>query len=303
MSVSWSFSPAALLRQHHARDAAQTMGPLPDDVTETPFPPSGLFRGGLMADPHTRRGQDVIVYFHGGGFIAGGPETHRHVTAWLAHMTGLRVLSARYRLVPEHPFPAQADDAVAACRAMLAVIGEDAGIFLAGDSAGACVSLWGLHRMTVAERQKVRGLILFYGGYGQVESESITRRGTAENGLDSGTLSIMYDRLRGAGPEGNPVWPTAFASRITQPAYVVAAERDAIFDDSIRLFHAIEGQNPHSRLVIVPDQDHSFLKGAGQDPTAQIELARASTWIGTLTAQGPLSTPGPGDRPAHALHS
>ena len=47
----------------------------------------------------------VIVYFHGGGFLAGSPSTHRCMTAWLARLSGMRVLSAGYRLAPEHPFP------------------------------------------------------------------------------------------------------------------------------------------------------------------------------------------------------
>src|SRR5262249_11323640 len=153
-----------------------------------------------------------LVYFHGGGFIAGSPETHRSVTAWLARLSGMRVLSARYRLAPEHPFPAQQKDAVAAC-------GAAAGtrLYLAGDSAGACGALWGLRRLDAGTRAGVKGLVLFYGAYGFVESDSIARHGTPENGLDATTLSIMYRRLGDRVP-----WPLEFAREISVPAYVLA---------------------------------------------------------------------------------
>src|SRR5215469_2385166 len=188
MTISWARSKPEELRAHHARDAAEMAGALPEDVIETELAPDAAFRGGLLFTPRDCITDAVFVYFHGGGFVAGSPETHRCMTAWLAKLSRRRVLSARYRLAPEHPFPAQRDDAVAACRAALALRGvpAEAGIFLAGDSAGACVALWGLRGLDPAGRARVKGLVLLYGGYGLVDSDSIARYGTPENGLDSG---------------------------------------------------------------------------------------------------------------------
>jgi len=54
----------------------------------------------------------LLVYYHGGGWVEGSPATHEPSCRLLAHLAGVRVLSVAYRLAPEHPFPAAADDAL-----------------------------------------------------------------------------------------------------------------------------------------------------------------------------------------------
>src|SRR4051812_21734581 len=82
----------------------------------------------------------LLVYFHGGGWVEGSAVTHEPSCRLLAHLAGVRVLSVDYRLAPEHPFPAAADDALAAyrdARARAAELGADpARLAVGGDSAG-----------------------------------------------------------------------------------------------------------------------------------------------------------------------
>src|SRR3954453_3059470 len=82
----------------------------------------------------------LLVYFHGGGWVDGSAGTHEPACRLLAHLAGVRVLSVDYRLAPEHPFPAAADDALAAyrdARARAAELGADpARVAVGGDSAG-----------------------------------------------------------------------------------------------------------------------------------------------------------------------
>jgi len=286
MSISWANSSPEELRAHHARDAAAMAGDFPADVTETVLAENGAFRGGLLFTPSDCSEDAVLVYFHGGGFVAGSPETHRCMTAWLARLSGMRVLSTRYRLAPEHPFPAQREDAVAACEAAVAMSDAAAGgtsIILAGDSAGACVSLWGLRALERHKRTCVQGLVLLYGGYGLLESESISRYGTPENGLDSDTLSIMYRRLGATGSASGPVWPLDFASEITEPAYVLAAALDAAFDDSAELYRRLAPSGTANEFVVVDGQNHGFLKATGKDPVAMRELEKAARWAAERT--------------------
>jgi acetyl esterase len=275
MTISWARSKPEELRAYHARDAAEMAGALPEDVVETELAPKGAFRGGLLFTPRDCITDTVFVYFHGGGFVAGSPETHRCVTAWLARLSRMRVFSARYRLAPEHRFPAQREDAVAACRAMAG----EAGIFLAGDSAGACIALWGLQGLDAPMRARIAGLVLLYGGYGLIESASIARYGTLENGLDSQTLAVMYSRLG-----GDVVWPTAFAGEIAEPAYVLAAEMDALLDDSTRLFGGL-GPNPANYLTVAKGEDHGFFKRTRRDSVALRELENAAEWATARLSQ------------------
>jgi acetyl esterase len=85
-------------------------------------------------------GGPVIVFFHGGGWVIGSIHSHDNTTGRLAAESGCTVVSVEYRLAPEHPFPAPAEDAYAATAWVAAHAGDlglDAGrLAIAGDSAG-----------------------------------------------------------------------------------------------------------------------------------------------------------------------
>jgi monoterpene epsilon-lactone hydrolase len=78
----------------------------------------------------------TLLYFHGGGFIAGSPETHRGLIARLCDHAFARAFSVAYRLAPEHLFPSGLRDGVDAYRALLQKGVEPSSIVLAGDDAG-----------------------------------------------------------------------------------------------------------------------------------------------------------------------
>lgn len=83
----------------------------------------------------------VVLFIHGGSFIYGSVHTHREMIARVALATGGRVLGYDYRLAPEHPFPAGADDALAAYRALRERGLPASRIVIAGDSAGGNLAL------------------------------------------------------------------------------------------------------------------------------------------------------------------
>ncbi len=83
----------------------------------------------------------TLLYFHGGGWIFGGIDTHLHHARRLAVEAGVVVVSVDYRLAPEHAFPAAYDDCLAATRwaagSLAELGGAAAGLVVGGDSAGA----------------------------------------------------------------------------------------------------------------------------------------------------------------------
>ncbi len=93
------------------------------------------------AGSRDRARSPLIVYYHGGGWVAGDLDTHDHPCRLLARSSGALVLSVDYRLAPEHRFPAGVEDALAAFRDAVAradELGADpTRIAVAGDSAGA----------------------------------------------------------------------------------------------------------------------------------------------------------------------
>ena len=93
-------------------------------------------RPALVVEREADARPGTILYFHGGGNIFGSPETSLLLTANLVVRTGFRAFSLDYRPAPEHPFPAGADDALNAYRALLDCGEDPAAIAFAGDSRG-----------------------------------------------------------------------------------------------------------------------------------------------------------------------
>jgi acetyl esterase/lipase len=88
-----------------------------------------------------QRGDAVILYMHGSGFVFCSLATHRGLVSRISAATGLPVFSLDYRLAPEHPFPAAPDDALAAYRWLLGEGCAPERIIVAGDSAGGHLSV------------------------------------------------------------------------------------------------------------------------------------------------------------------
>lgn len=99
----------------------------------------------------------TVVHFHGGGYCVGGPFVARAWGAVLARSLGAEVILPRYRLAPEHPFPAAFHDALA----VLGALDERAGpVVVSGDSAGGGLALAALQRRVAAGQSVASGLVL-----------------------------------------------------------------------------------------------------------------------------------------------
>lgn len=108
--------------------------------------PAGTLRLRIYTPNGAAEGRALpgLVYFHGGGFVAGTLDTHDGICRALTAESGCRFVSVDYRLAPEHPFPAAIEDAVAATAWVVAhahELGLDADrIGVCGDSAGATLA-------------------------------------------------------------------------------------------------------------------------------------------------------------------
>ena len=72
--------------------------------------PSRLYR------PNADKNLGLLVFYHGGGWVIGGLDSHDSVCRSLANRMGHAVLSVDYRLAPEHRFPAAVEDAMCSLR-------------------------------------------------------------------------------------------------------------------------------------------------------------------------------------------
>lgn len=111
------------------------------DVVDRSIPGPG---GPIAVRVYAARASDVplplVVYFHGGGFVAGDLDTHDGIARHVCRHADAIVVNVDYRLAPEHPFPAAVDDAYAAVNWVAEhardLRGDVSRVAVAGDSAG-----------------------------------------------------------------------------------------------------------------------------------------------------------------------
>ena len=85
--------------------------------------------------------EKCILYFHGGGYVAGSPETHQNMLLSLADLSSIQIFAIDYSLSPESIFPQAINDAIESYDALLSRGFKSENIFFGGDSAGGNLSL------------------------------------------------------------------------------------------------------------------------------------------------------------------
>ncbi|MER9891753.1 alpha/beta hydrolase [Mesorhizobium sp. M0119] len=83
----------------------------------------------------------VLLFFHGGGYCSGSLKSHRRMVTEAGRAMGMRTLAIDYRRAPEHPFPAQHEDALTAWRFLSRQGIASDRIMVGGDSAGGNLAL------------------------------------------------------------------------------------------------------------------------------------------------------------------
>jgi cation diffusion facilitator CzcD-associated flavoprotein CzcO/acetyl esterase/lipase len=131
---------------------------VPKHIRITPVETLGSCPGEWVESPQSKPNR-ILLYLHGGGYVACSTRTHRSVTCAFADR-GFRVYAPEYRLAPEHRFPAGLDDCVAAYRELRRQYPE-ASIGIAGDSAGGGLTLATLLRLRDVGEPLPRAAVLF----------------------------------------------------------------------------------------------------------------------------------------------
>lgn len=83
----------------------------------------------------------VVLYIHGGGYIAGSINSHKDLASRIAIASDAKVLIFNYRLAPEHPFPEGLTDVKAVYQWVTDNFQDSHKISLVADSAGAGLTL------------------------------------------------------------------------------------------------------------------------------------------------------------------
>ncbi|KAJ8105969.1 hypothetical protein OPT61_g9853 [Boeremia exigua] len=130
--------------------------------------------------PETVAPGPLVVYFHGGGFMFGWPESWEHGFEVLTKQLGITVVGVAYRLSPEHVFPTAAEDGCDAlkwCAEHAGSLGADAkkGVVVAGTSAGGDVAAVAAHDAVEKKLEpEITGVVLL--GAALVHHDAVPER-------------------------------------------------------------------------------------------------------------------------------
>lgn len=226
----------------------------------------------------------TVVYYHGGGFVVGGLDSHDDVCAEICAGTRLRVVSADYRLAPEHRHPAAFDDALAVAQA----VGATGPILLAGDSAGGNLAAAVAHRL---RRGGIRilGQVLIYPVLGgdRGRGSYLTHAGAPM--LTRDDIEFYATIRHPAGiepaedPTSSPLQDTDFAD--LPPTIAFAAECDPVADDAAAYAERIVAAGGQAQARVEAGLVHGYLRGRRTDPRAAASFARIRAAI-TALAEG-----------------
>lgn len=251
----------------------------PDGVTYREESAGGV--GALWCVPPECADDRVILYTHGGGYLAGSAGSHRKLTGHLARAAGMRVLSLDYALAPEHPHPAASDDALTAYRWLRAQGYAAARIALAGDSAGGglCTAL--VLRIREAG-EELPGAVMPFSPWLDMELTGATMaasRGTGDIVSIDSLENLRTAFLQG----GDPADPIASPLRADltgfPPVLLHVGSTESLRSDSETFAARARDAGADVTLVVEPDMLHVWVFGAGRFPEADEAVARMGAWV------------------------
>jgi acetyl esterase len=270
------------------KESAAMMGTLDVPVTMRvmAFPgPAGNVPVQLYAPPGPGP-FPMIVFFHGGGFVLGSPETHDRMARALVHAAQAVLISVDYRLAPEHPFPAAVEDAIAAVRWVAAsaatLNGNPDQLAVAGDSAGAILATVASIAARDAQAPAIAAQLLFY-GTGGPPAEMTQSACDYANGpfITTRDVDFYWNNYLPGGVARHDWRAAPIVADLTglPPTYSVTAECDPTRDDGEAYAQALAAAGVETAATRFEGMPHGFVSWIGILPQAQEAIDAGATFL------------------------
>ncbi|MBV8936182.1 MAG: alpha/beta hydrolase [Alphaproteobacteria bacterium] len=271
--------PEGLRERRQRLDALGEQYPLPTDVRVEAVDVNGVkaeWTSTKEADP-----QNVIMYLHGGGYIAGSLKSHRHMAAQAGREARSRTLALDYRLAPEHPFPAAVEDALASYRFLLSQGFSATRIAVAGDSAGG--------GLAIALLVSLRDAGLPLPACAWCVSPWVDLEGAGASMTGKASVDPMVQQaylielaaayLGGADPRTPLAAPLHADLTRLPPILIQVGSAETLLDDAVRLAGAAGAADVRVRLEVWPDMIHVWHLFYQQVAAGRRALAEAGAFI------------------------
>ncbi len=230
----------------------------------------------------------VILYFHGGGYVTGSPRTHAPLARYLARRTEAPVCLPRYRLAPEHPFPAAFEDAVGAWEALIARGHDPAQVALGGDSAGGGLALALLAHLCATGQAKPAAVFAFSPFTDlTLSGASLRENARSEILLPAERLEKLRARiLQGADPSDPRISPLFGDFTDAPPVFLQVARTEILRDDALRMAEALRAQGVEVRCDVWGNLPHVWQFFPGWLPEARRALDQVAAFLRARIAEG-----------------
>ncbi|HEX7948189.1 MAG TPA: alpha/beta hydrolase [Phenylobacterium sp.] len=259
-------------RQAKAATFAAAQPPLPPGLTVTAEIRRGVPVERLQPDAPANL---TVLHLHGGGYVMGDPAGSRGFTTRLALTAPATVVSAAYRLAPQHPFPAAVDDALAVYADLLDAGVDPRRLAVAGESAGGGLAVATL----IAARDAglpMPAACIALSPWADLACEGASHAELHGRDplLTRGVLLEMADAyLAGADPGAPLASPVRADLTGLPPLFIQAGSEEVLRDDASLLADTARACGVTVELAIWPDMIHVWQMFGGVLPEADTALA------------------------------
>ena len=282
-----SLSPLEARELFDQRAAGLTAQPNVGDVYDRTIPgPGGDLTIRVYRPVDAVEATPGLMFFHGGGWVIGTIDTHDLVCRALTEATAATVISIDYRLAPEHPFPAAADDCLAATRWM-SEHGDEIGVdgsrlATCGDSAGG--NLAAVVAQDCADGPELRAQVLVYPC---VDASNADRESMQTNGegylLTAAGMEWFYDHYAPAHDDRLDPRVSPLLGNLTglPPALVLTAEYDPLHDEGLEYAGALTAASVDVEYFRYDGQVHTFFTQVGYQDASLDSVGRIASFLAT----------------------
>jgi len=251
----------------------------PTDVTYEEVDAGGV--PAIFAKPIGAASDRVIVYTHGGGCVTNSAQSHRKLAAHLAKAAGVHSLVLDYRLAPEHTFPAQIEDTVAAHRWLRSHGYTAAHTATAGDSAGGNLAITSVLKLRDLGEQ-LPAAVIAISPWLDMEARGESFETNADSDvLVSRELSLnMSGTYLGNASRSDPLANPLNANlKRFPPVFVTVGDAETLMSDGERFVKHAKAADVDTVLEYGRGQQHIYQIMAGRSAEADASIAAMAAWL------------------------
>jgi monoterpene epsilon-lactone hydrolase len=255
-------------------------------LSQVPAPPRVRYQAenvggcaGWWCVPEGARADSAILYLHGGWFSWGTSAAYRHFAGHVAAAARRAAFVPDYRLAPEHPFPAGAEDALR-CFDGLAERGWRE-LSIAGDSAGGNLALGLAARLASRPKPQPTRVValspvtdLSFGSPSwdtRAEADPYFTREQAE--------ALVSAYLAGHDATDPLASPLHGAAARLPPLRIHVGDAEVLLDDSLRYVQRAAAAGVDARVDVWRGMPHVFLTGIDHFAAARLALAEIGAFL------------------------